>query len=96
MPASAEYLESEILVIASQPTGPDCEWGNRYRLVIESEGFTNSCLSVHSTLMTDKSTAIQSDIPTGLHPYFQEYNVATLDHKRNSNLIIQRTLEFGT
>lgn len=37
-----------------------------------------------------------ADIPTGLHPYFQEYDVAALDLKRDANLIIQRTLEYGT
>ncbi len=35
-------------------------------------------------------------IPSGLHPYFQEYEVTALDLKRDANLIIQRTLEFGT
>jgi hypothetical protein len=37
-----------------------------------------------------------NDIPSGLRPHFQEYDVATLDLDRDANLIIQRTLEFGT
>jgi len=36
------------------------------------------------------------NIPPGLHPYFQEYDVDSLDMQRDANLIIQRTLEFGT
>jgi len=39
---------------------------------------------------------IQTYIPPDLHPFFQEYNLATLDLTRDANLIIQRTLEFGT
>jgi hypothetical protein len=35
-------------------------------------------------------------IPTGLKPYFQEYDIAQLDLTRDANLIIQRVLEFGT
>jgi hypothetical protein len=35
-------------------------------------------------------------IPTGLKPYFQEYDITRLDMIRDANLIIQRTLEFGT
>jgi hypothetical protein len=35
-------------------------------------------------------------IPPGLQPYFQEYDVIALDLQRDANLIIQRTLEFGT
>jgi len=38
----------------------------------------------------------RSNIPPGLHPYFQEYDVMALDLNRDANLIIQRTLEFGT
>lgn len=37
-----------------------------------------------------------SDIPSGLRPHFQEYDLSTLDLDRDANLIIQRTLEFGT
>lgn len=35
-------------------------------------------------------------IPAGLKPYFQEYDTAQLDLTRDANLIILRTLEFGT
>jgi len=35
-------------------------------------------------------------IPKGLKPYFQEYDIARLNLARDANLIIQRTLEFGT
>lgn len=35
-------------------------------------------------------------IPDGLKPYFQEYDIARLDITRDANLIIQRVLEFGT
>jgi hypothetical protein len=37
-----------------------------------------------------------SDIPNGLRPHFQEYDPRTLDLERDANLIIQRTLEYGT
>jgi len=37
-----------------------------------------------------------SDIPSGLRPYFQEYDPRTLDLDHDANLIIQRTLEYGT
>ena len=37
-----------------------------------------------------------SHIPTGLKPYFQEYDIARLNIARDANLIIQRVLEFGT
>jgi len=43
-----------------------------------------------------KSDTSQAMIPVGLHPYFQEYDVTALDLQRDANLIIQRTLEFGT
>lgn len=35
-------------------------------------------------------------IPEGLWPHFQEYDPAQLDLERDADLIIQRTLEFGT
>jgi uncharacterized protein DUF6922 len=35
-------------------------------------------------------------IPAGLITHLQEYDVAKLDVERDSNLVIQRTLEFGT
>lgn len=35
-------------------------------------------------------------IPSGLAPHFQEYDVSRLEFVRDANLIIQRTLEFGT
>lgn len=42
-----------------------------------------------------KNATATSNIPTGLHPYFQEYDVTALDLRRDANLVIQRTLEFG-
>ena len=38
----------------------------------------------------------QLQLPEGLWPYFQEYNPAQLNLQRDADLIIQRTLEFGT
>ena len=35
-------------------------------------------------------------IPIGLKPYFQEYDLDDLELVRDANLIIQRTLDFGT
>ena len=35
-------------------------------------------------------------IPSSLQPYFQEYDLADLRLYRDANLIIQRTLEYGT
>jgi hypothetical protein len=37
-----------------------------------------------------------SSIPTALQPYFQEYDLADLRLRKDANLIIQRTLEYGT
>jgi hypothetical protein len=34
-------------------------------------------------------------IPASLKPYFQEYNLVELNIRRDADLIIQRTLEFG-
>lgn len=36
-----------------------------------------------------------SKIPPGLKAYFREYDMVSLDFKRNANLIIQRILEYG-
>lgn len=38
----------------------------------------------------------QPQIPEGLWPYFQEYDLAQLNLERDADLIIQRALEFGT
>ncbi|MFO7622979.1 MAG: hypothetical protein R6V73_01400 [Anaerolineales bacterium] len=35
-------------------------------------------------------------VPVTLQPYFQEYDLAALSLRRDANLIIQRTLEYGT
>jgi hypothetical protein len=35
-------------------------------------------------------------IPLSLQPYFQEYDLNDLRLQRDANLIIQRTLEYGT
>ena len=37
-----------------------------------------------------------TNIPSGLWPHFQEYDVHALDIDHDANLIIQRTLEYGT
>jgi hypothetical protein len=37
-----------------------------------------------------------ANIPRGLRPHFQEYNVDSLVLDRDADLIIQRTLEHGT
>ncbi len=39
---------------------------------------------------------VSRQIPAGLKPYFQEYDPAVLDPEQDANLIIQRTLDFGT
>jgi hypothetical protein len=41
-------------------------------------------------------SSLVSPIPAGLKPYFQEYDLTQLDLNRDANLILQRTLEFGT
>jgi hypothetical protein len=46
--------------------------------------------------MNLKPSAIEQGIPKDLHPHFQEYDIATLNLMEDANLIIQRTLEFGT
>lgn len=43
-----------------------------------------------------RSTFSLPQIPVGLKPYFQEYDITQLDMTRDANLIIQRVLEFGT
>jgi len=35
-------------------------------------------------------------IPLDLQPYFQEYDLAALQIRRDANLFIQRIIEFGT
>lgn len=35
-------------------------------------------------------------IPLSLQPYFQEYDLVDLKLRQDANLIIQRTLEYGT
>lgn len=44
------------------------------------------------------STLVESSeaIPAGLAPYFQEYDIAVLSPRDDADLILQRTLEFGT
>ena len=37
-----------------------------------------------------------ADIPSGLRSHFQEYDPSILDLDHDANLIIQRTLEYGT
>lgn len=37
-----------------------------------------------------------ASIPSGLWPHFQEYDRQRLDRDQDADLIIQRTLEFGT
>ncbi|OGO26962.1 MAG: hypothetical protein A2Z16_13365 [Chloroflexi bacterium RBG_16_54_18] len=44
--------------------------------------------------MTERKRTNQ--IPQGLWPYFQEYDPARLDLEVDTDLIIQRALEFGT
>jgi hypothetical protein len=46
--------------------------------------------------MQHARTPSLNQIPAGLRPHFQEYNPSQLDFQRDANLIIQRTLEFGT
>lgn len=36
-----------------------------------------------------------AEIPAGLKPHFQEYDLTELDLARDADLIIQRALEFG-
>lgn len=45
--------------------------------------------------MTTRLPGLAS-IPPGLSIYFQEYDPALLDLTQDADLIIQRTLEFGT
>ena len=41
-------------------------------------------------------SAQPQQIPLSLQPYFQEYDLKDLHLQRDANLIIQRTLEYGT
>ncbi|MGC8781237.1 MAG: DUF6922 domain-containing protein [Anaerolineae bacterium] len=41
-------------------------------------------------------TEVKGEIPAGLAPYFQEYDVAALSLRDDADLILQRTLEYGT
>jgi putative transcriptional regulator len=47
------------------------------------------------TVPTSNSSS-SSQVPAGLSPYFQEYDLQALNIQKDANLIIQRTLEFGT
>jgi hypothetical protein len=44
----------------------------------------------------DEPAQKTQEIPAGLKPYFQEYDPAALDLRGAADLVIQRTLEFGT
>jgi hypothetical protein len=46
--------------------------------------------------MKAEETDLPAPIPPDLQPYFQEYDLNALELRRDANLIIQRTLEFGT
>lgn len=37
-----------------------------------------------------------AEIPARLKPYFQEYDIEQLDFVQDANLVIYRTIEFGT
>ncbi len=39
--------------------------------------------------------SLSEPIPSSLQPYFQEYDLDSLELQRDADLIIQRTLEFG-
>ena len=45
--------------------------------------------------MQDIPRSPSNQIPIGLKPYFQEYDVSQLDLASNADLVIQRTLDFG-
>jgi len=47
----------------------------------------------HSSVQMPSSVTA---IPRGLAPYFQEYDFDALDAGSDADLIIQRTLEYGT
>jgi transcriptional regulator with XRE-family HTH domain len=42
------------------------------------------------------TTNPSTQVPAGLRPYFQEYDLQALSITKDANLIIPRTLEFGT
>jgi hypothetical protein len=42
-----------------------------------------------------KIPPFETEIPSSLHPQFQEYDVKALDLFEDANLVIQHTLEFG-
>lgn len=46
--------------------------------------------------MLKSTTKSNIQIPAGLRPHFQEYDPDALSIAKDSNLIMQRTLEFGT
>lgn len=39
---------------------------------------------------------MDASIPSGLWPYFQEYDPRQLNYEQDADLIVQRTLEHGT
>ncbi len=53
-------------------------------------------LARYNIHMQHTRTSPSNQIPSGLKPHFQEYNLSQLDFKRDADLIVQRTLEFGT
>ncbi|HUH97777.1 MAG TPA: hypothetical protein VLZ89_10490 [Anaerolineales bacterium] len=46
--------------------------------------------------MPKSNAKSKAEIPAGLRPHFQEYDLAALNIARDANLIMQRTLEYGT
>ena len=46
--------------------------------------------------MSKPNAKSKSEIPNSLKPYFQEYDLSALNVVRDANLIMQRTLDYGT
>ena len=46
-------------------------------------------------MLESRTPQVDTQIPAGLAPHFQEYDLASLEIIRDANLIIQRVLDYG-
>lgn len=65
-------------------------------LMVKEEGQGKVTVNDKINLRMNTNFIPTGVIPLSLKPYFQEYDLNDLELVRDANLIIQRTLDFGT
>lgn len=76
--------------------GQQYELGGGGKELGESVRGTRNKMNELQTQQKNRARDKRIYIPVGLRPHFQEYNPRVLRQARDANLIIERTLEFGT